>query len=152
MSYDLHPPTNAFVFVCIVLASGCELARVFRKSTTLNTIITVHLVLAACFSMFAFITGLRASEMASGVFTVSDEVISSHYDSARLLLFFVIPCPALFYIATTAKNLKSGFVGLYRVCLAVCLGLAMYTGYLGGQLVFKHGAGVQGGVRSEVSN
>lgn len=146
MSMDLHPPLNAFVFVCICVAAGSEVLRVFRNSTVVRFMVGAHVSLAAVFAVFAFVSGLSAAESASEMFEVSDDLIGGHYEAARLLLFVILPCPGLYYIALQAKHSRALFAGLFRAVLLAAFGLVLYSGYLGGKLVFSHGAGVKSGV------
>ncbi len=92
----------------------------------------------------SFYTGYEASEEANKFFLVSDEVIVRHHNYGRLLLFLIIPTVGLYWIARHATHLKVLFNILFLALLMACSYLVIVTGKLGGELVFVHGAGVQG--------
>ena len=104
--------------------------------------ISVVLVLAAIAVVATFFSGYQASDVADQTFMIDDAVIGYHHVWGRALLFLVVPCAALQLISERASYNRSIFRGAYLVTLLICLGLAGYTGFLGGKLVFEHGAGV----------
>lgn len=141
MTLNLHPPLTAFPLVLIVLVVVLELYARVRGKDWRGPIefIVVAMVVAV---LAAFFSGYPASEGADQTFLVPDEAISRHHTVGRFLLFLSLPCAALRFVATRARYNKRVFEIAYGIVLAVCLGLVVYTGYLGGELVFKHGAGV----------
>ena len=139
---NLHPPLSAFPPALLVLAAGLEIARIFIKKDWIDPCISTCVALGAFFVACAFFTGYSASEHANGTFQVPDDVIALHHNAGRFLLFAVVPCVALRFAAVFATHGKLGFSVSYRVFLALCVTLVVYTGYLGGKLVFEHGAGV----------
>jgi uncharacterized membrane protein len=142
LSLPLHPPLSAFPFALIVMAAALEVLALRPAWAWLGRSAGVCIVAGAVFVVLAFLTGYAASEHADQTFQVPDEAIAWHHTVGRLLLFCVLPCAALKVISELAKYGVRGFRAAYFALLAVCLGLVVYTGYLGGQLVFAHGAGV----------
>lgn len=139
---NLHPPLSAFPLALIITAGILELICFWKNSPTLRAAIRVNLLFAVLFVAATFFTGYRASELANQTFTIADDVIRAHHSVGRLLLFLIAPCAALEVLSTRATHNPKVFRILYLIFLAVCLGLVIYTGYLGGRLVFVEGAGV----------
>ena len=139
---NLHPPVSAFPFALLVVAGLLELVRIFLRRDWVEHGITVCVAGAVCSAIAAFLTGYSAAERADGTFSIPDEVIAQHHNAGRLLLFAVIPCALLRGATIFATHGRIGFSLAYRALLTVCIGLVVYTGYLGGKLVFEHGAGV----------
>lgn len=100
------------------------------------------LVAGAVSVILAFFSGYSASEYADQTFQVSDDLIGLHHTMGRLLLFMVLPSVALKILSSRAQFGRGAFRGFYLGVLIMCVGLVIYTGYLGGQLVFGYGAGV----------
>lgn len=146
---DLHPPLSAMPLGLIVLAALLEAYCLLRPSAMLAYAAGVNLVAAAIFSLAAFFSGYGAAESANRSFQISNEVISQHHSFGRLLLFAIIPCAALKVISTAASHGKATFRGIYLLFLAISVGLVLYTGYLGGRLVFIHGAGVSASMEQQ---
>lgn len=141
MAINLHPPLTAFPLALLVLVVALEIYSRYRREDWRKPIEFV-LVLMVVAVVAAFFSGYQASDGADRTFLVPDEPISRHHTVGRFLLFLSLPCAALRFVATRARYNARGFDVAYGIVLAVCLGLVVYTGYLGGELVFKHGAGV----------
>jgi uncharacterized membrane protein len=139
--YNLHPPLSAFPIVLLVVVVVLELVA-YRRRPEWRTAIEFLLVLSVVATVAAFFSGYQGSDLADQTFRVSDEVIAWHHTCGRLVLFLVLPCAALRFVCTRARYNARAFAVAYGVVLTVCVGLVLYTGYLGGQLVFAHGAGV----------
>jgi uncharacterized membrane protein len=139
---EFHPPLASFPFALISVAAGLEFYSFFRPSSGIRAAIRINLVLAAIFVGLAFLSGYSASDSANLTFIIGDDVISEHHNYGRLLLFLIFPCAALEWIAAKAKFNTGLFRLLYLLALVGCVGLVICTGYLGGKLVFEHGAGV----------
>lgn len=152
---DLHPPLSSLPFAFILGCVLAEIACAARPSEMLRSAATFNVLLAAVSAILAFFTGYQASETANQTFVVPDAAISIHHAFGRALLFVVIPCAALRITALHATHGKRAFASLYYVALTASLALAIYTGYLGGKLVFEEGAGVRakpGAVRTALEN
>ena len=137
----LHPALSSFPPVILLLVCGLELAALagigdLRRTIRILLWLGVPGVLAAVFS------GYQASDSANQTFVVADQVIAAHHNIRRLLAFLIVPRAALEWIASKASHGKLMFQSLYRLVLLLCAGLVVYAGYLGGELVFRHGAGV----------
>lgn len=138
----LHPPLVAFPLVLIVITLFCELAFLVSAQIIFKQVAKGSLVAALVFAILAYITGHQASEVASRSFVVPDEVIGHHFLIAKISLIVLVPTVALKFISDSAKYSAALFLWLYRMFLIFTCALFIYTGWLGGQLVFKYGAGV----------
>jgi len=138
---NLHPPLTAFPLALLVLVVALEIYSRCRGADWRKPIEFV-LVLMVIAVVAAFFSGYQASDGADRTFLVPDEAISRHHTIGRFLLFLSVPCAALRFVATRARYNARGFDAAYGIVLVICLGLVVYAGYLGGELVFKHGAGV----------
>ncbi|MFM1848173.1 MAG: hypothetical protein RL417_1647 [Pseudomonadota bacterium] len=138
---NLHPPLTAFPLV-LLLSIACLEVIAWRRKLDWNKPIEVLLVFMVVAVVAAFFSGYQASEIADRTFAVPNEPISWHHTIGRFLLFLSIPCAALRFVGARARFNQELFRYGYRLTLAGCIGLAIYTGYLGGELVFRHGAGV----------
>jgi uncharacterized membrane protein len=140
--FNFHPPLSSVPIVLLVSVGLGELLRCIRPDWISLSAVRFNLVLATGAVILAFLSGYQGNEFANGTFKVSDEVIAVHHFWGRLLLFMVVPCLALECIAARAQFAVKVFRGLYLLLLVACISVAIYTGWLGGQLVFEHGAGV----------
>lgn len=138
----LHPALASFPAVLLLVALGLEVASAIRGTDVFRVAIRIQLSLAVVFVLAAFFSGYLANDLANQTFSVADSFISRHHLSGRLLAFLILPCAALEFIARRAVYARGGFRVAYLMLLLLCVGLAVYTGHLGGELVFEHGAGV----------
>jgi len=146
MDYLLHPPLSSVPITLLVLTLLLDVAHVFLPRGELSHVARVLLVLAALATLAAFFSGYPASDLANQTFVVPDDAISAHHTAGRLLLILVGPCLALRWLSERATHARAMFTGGYAILLTMCVGLALYTGHLGGELVFAHGAGVRASV------
>lgn len=145
--YNFHPPLAAFPFALIFVVVLLEVLQLLRGSLQFEQVIRVNLVIASIFAVLAFFSGYQANDLANQSFVVTDSQISQHHLFGKALLFSLIPCLALRFLAPSAKHGAKVFWGIYYLLLTICFGLVMYTGYLGAELVFGHGAAVRAVVK-----
>ncbi len=142
MDFALHPPLTAFPLVLLCAVATLELIDLLQNNSRSETAARVLLVFYAVAILAAFFSGYGAGEGASQTFQIKDEAISVHHSVGRILLFLSLPLLGFKFASGTASTMGRVFGVLYGICLVLCIALAMYTGYLGGKLVFEHGAGV----------
>ena len=92
--------------------------------------------------LLAFLSGYQGAEFVTPEQNVPDSAIGWHQDMGRILLFITIPVVALGMIYEKAENNKKFFQAAYYFFLILGFLMVLYTGYLGAELVFSHGAGV----------
>lgn len=141
--YNFHPVLTSFPFALLSCVLVAELLVLFWPKPFAGIATLWVLVCSILGTLAAFFSGYQASDLANASFVVSDSLIENHHSWGRLLLFAIFPCLALKYAAVNAKYSRNFFKASYLVLLVTCWLLALYTGYLGGNLVFKHGAGVR---------
>ena len=151
MDYPLHPPLSSVPITLLVLTLLLDVAHVFLPRGGLANTARVLLVLAALSTLMAFFSGYPASDLANQTFLVPDDAISLHHTSGRLLLLLVGPCLAWRWLSERATHARALFTAGYAMLLTLCVCLALYTGHLGGDLVFTHGAGVKASVPAPMS-
>jgi uncharacterized membrane protein len=140
----LHPPFTSFPVPLLFTACAMEIAVLLTKRDSLKITVQILLLLAAIFTGLSFYTGYGASEAADQFFKIPNDVISFHHSIGRATLLCIIPLCAVSLLRSYAKYGIKFFSAVYILLLISTLLLAVYTGYLGGELVFKYGAGVAG--------
>ena len=139
----LHPPLAAFPYVLLTVIVLVEIFLIWKPIPGAEKLVYLLLGFGVLATAATFFSGYPTSEQANQTFIVADEAISWHHNLGRLLLFMVVPCAALRWVSVIATQNTRAWSFVYRVMLVLCLGLAVTTGYFGGQLVFEHGAGVR---------
>ncbi|GEM_PF-1431918 len=149
---SLHPPLVAFPLVLIFVAITCEIwVVIVPNSNQVSVFSRVTLLAALLFATVAYFSGHEASEFMNKSFIVPDSAVGDHFFWARVSLFTLTPCVATKFISDAAKYNKKLFKWIFLLLLIASAALVSYTGWLGGSLVFDHGAGVRAEVRAEVS-
>lgn len=145
---DLHPFLASFPVAVISLVLLLELAALVasRFSRELRMAAGINIVLGVPLIVLTLISGYDAGENASKMFEVPDQAIADHLFWGRMVLFAVIPLAivkvTLLYLELTQKPRNTPFSLLYALLLLVTCSIILRAGTLGGELVFKHGAGV----------
>lgn len=142
---NLHPPFSAFPFALLLLASIAELVALVRPSPVTRRIAVWNLIAGSVGVALAFFSGYQAAETFQQRFVVDESLVQFHHLTGKVALISVVITLALRWAAEGALFYRRTFFGLYLAALTVTLGVVVYTGYLGGELVFTHGAGVTGG-------
>lgn len=146
--YNLHPALSSFPLPLLTLLIIIEIFQVTTKSTSYeaaNKLIAWAVLLAV---LAAFFSGYQGADFANGAFKVADEVIAQHHLIGKLLLFSAVPTVLAALVRSKAKFGREAFSWIYRILLVISFSLAATAGYLGGNLVFEHGAGVRVGVET----
>lgn len=142
-SINYHPPLTAFPFALICIVAILEILSLFSNSELFRKAIFVNL----CATLLSVIAAFFSGYQADSLFITDDAELRSriafHHNIGRLLLFSVIACVAFYYASIRASYNKTFFSFAYYFLLFLCFCLVLYTGYLGGELVFIHGVGVR---------
>ena len=142
---NIHPPLSAFPVTIVVLLVIAEAAQLTSRSFQPRHVSTFLLVVLALFFPITYLSGYIGAEYAldpSATFSVSAEQIDLHRNLAQLSLFSLVPLLLLGYLRYLGDSCGQSIKWLYRASVLVYALLVCATGYLGGQLVFTHGAGV----------
>jgi uncharacterized membrane protein len=136
----LHPFLSSFPVALILICLLLELLNLVSKKISVESAVSFNLILAFVFSVAAFISGYSAKELASITFVVPEDPILWHHYWGRALLFALVPC--IVFHLFWKRNRTAITRLLYLVTLMICSAIVVYVGWLGGELVFKRGAGV----------
>jgi uncharacterized membrane protein len=144
----IHAAFTVFPAACFPLALLFECGRLLlspRESEAVrNDQLPWIMVCAGTVGAIgAFVSGLYAAEEASRYFVVPDDAIAFHYELGRLLLLVALLTTALWAVARAATHFRTAFFAAARICLISLVGISLYTGYIGGELVRNYGAGVR---------
>ncbi|GMU56854.1 MAG: hypothetical protein AMXMBFR33_60000 [Candidatus Xenobia bacterium] len=136
---SLHPLMVHFPIALLFTAFGFELFAFARKDDRAAWTGQTLLVLGTVGIMFTFISGNFAEIWAARAHTPQAPILL-HGNFAQFTSWAFIALVALRSFVPLAN--RSWFV-LYLVCSVIALGMLSATGYYGGELVYKYGAGVQ---------
>ena len=137
-----HPPLSAFPAVLLTLTIGLELYSVLKKSEYFSLLARRAFYLVCVISPLTYYTGYWGSDFANQSFSVPEDDIMFHQTIAEALLMslaLTLICSLASKHAEHGKNVVNGF---YRLFLFTSYCIVLYTSFLGGHLVFSHGAGV----------
>jgi|688.fasta_scaffold455076_3 hypothetical protein len=97
-------------------------------------------VVIACFlsAVAAFASGYHASSFLSDLSPGVEDALGSHHAWGRMALISAVVVCALFWIAKVALHGRQLFIALYYAALSSLVVLTVWTGFLGGELVFTH--------------
>lgn len=138
-----HPPLSSFPFVILSLLLLIEVYSLFAKNKSSIRPVSIFLVtILAIISPLTYYSGFWGLEFAEQSFTIPDAKIDQHQMYARLYLITLVPT-SLFYSLKTSNENSKILCYLYRLSLLLSLALVGYVSFLGGSLVFNHGAGVK---------
>ncbi len=137
----LHAMIIHFPIALLVVGFISELIAIFIKNDFFKNAAFYLLLLGALGAIVAYVTGSYAGEgIEEGPLLIPMEL----HEQAALITLWLAIITALYRVLIhyfKVQNVTAKWVGiLLYVFLAVAVGR---TGYLGGQLVFSHGAGVE---------
>lgn len=147
-----HPPLAAFPAVLLTLVLGAEIASYLILRDELRRFAKLSLWALALFTPLTYISGYWGVDHANASFTVPEQAIAQHQASAKLFLLTMVPLCIVALLQNLvvegdgAEKKKRVIRGFYLALLLLCGACGFTTSYLGGSLVFSHGAGVLVGV------
>ncbi len=140
----LHAMIVHFPIALVLVAFVSEVAGLILKNKFYGQASFYLLVLAALGAITAYVTGDIAGDGMDG--GSLQKALSVHQQAATFTLLFTIAAAvAKTGVILLKKELRWLKVAAFVLLLAAAGGVAR-TGYLGGQLVFKHAAGVELGI------
>ena len=126
------------------LIVGSELLALFSKHRERLRAFAVALLSVLTFAApLTYYSGFWGVDFANQSFNVSNEVIAKHQMFARFFLIVLGVCVLFRLLESRALYGKRLIKGLYLLFLLGSIILVAYTSWLGGELVFAHGAGVR---------
>lgn len=143
MEYNTHPALSSLPAAFLVAVLFCELLLLRRHSTALRVLALGNLWFAAVAYLAAFFSGYHGLEFANQTFTVSPDLIDTHHTIGRAGLFMVWPLLGIRIVEARATDHQRPLRAVYLVLLVLTVAVTLYASFLGGELVFSHGAGVR---------
>jgi len=140
----LHAMFIHFPIALLIIGFVSELIGLLFKKPFFNQAAFYLLIVGTLGTIASYLSGDAAGEgMEEGTL---GKAIGMHEEAATVALWFTI-ITALVYIAAYFLKYNQKWVKIISIVLyAVVIGAIARTGYLGGQLVYKHGAGVELGL------
>ncbi len=137
----LHALVIHFPIALLMAGFLSELIAIFSKREFFKDASFYLLLLGALGAIVAYVSGNYAGDgMTDGIL---QEPLELHEEAAIVSLWLAI-ITALFRVAMYYFKYKKNWAKWASFLLfAVLIGYIARTGYLGGQLVFKHGAGIE---------
>ena len=139
-----HPPLSGVPSTLLCLIVGAELLSYFWKQDSCRSFARTLLYVLCVAAPITYYSGYFGSDFASQSFSVPEDAISEHQAYAQFFLISLVPCLVLQLAARDAEDsLKKYLRGLYLALLVLSFSIGMLVSFKGGELVFRHGAGVQ---------
>jgi uncharacterized membrane protein len=137
---NLHPLIVHFPIALIFVIAACDFIGVVLKRKSFFEISMILSVFALLGAATAVTTGLLAEDTVWHT-EAAHEILEDHETAALIFLGFMVLYTAfrLFY----RKKISDGFGWLSLVLAIVGCSIVGYVGYLGGEMVFRHGTGVK---------
>ncbi len=152
----LHPAVVHFPIALLMIGAPVAVLAVFLRRWHLPWLVAILLVLGASGAMVAVATGEQEGEMVEGGSQAVERVLEEHEEFGEMTRNLAVVAAVLAVAAAALSRVRIAGRGL-SVLAAVAAAAAAYcvaqTGHYGGQLVYRHGAGVnisaaQGGSES----
>jgi uncharacterized membrane protein len=139
----LHPPISGSPLAFLCLLVTLELLQLSSRGQSLRSFkgVAVISVLLACVA--SFLSGYQAVSDLGEIPELTDSLISKHHGFGKILLINAVVLATSYWTARVATHGKRFFGFIYYALLASQVVLTVWTGYLGGDLVFDHGLGVR---------
>lgn len=149
-----HPPFTGFPITICLLICIAEITKHLFKKNEMNTVCNYLTVMGLILFPITYYSGYWGAEYVEKNF--DPKLIASHQALAKFFLFTCIPYCLLRsmlafekYLLGMISDYAKEMIGTSLTCLSLAiLALVMYTSYLGGNLVFQHGAGVNKAILS----
>lgn len=145
----LHPPLSAFPFALLTVVVLLEIGRMLGLIKNGEGVVRVNLLIASLASIATFFSGYYSGSQSSVTFKVDESALTSHIAAGRIVLLSLFPCLACYFITQMNPVNPKPFRVLYLLFLFVAYSAVLVSGYLGGELVFQHGAGVRAVIPGE---
>lgn len=141
----LHPAVVHFPIVLILIGTAIACAAVLLRRWHLPAIAAVCLSLGAVGSIAATVTGGADEEMVGELGQPAENVLEEHEEWGETTRNLALVA-AVFSIAAALLGrfaIPARIVGAIAALIAISASFAVaQTGHYGGQLVYRHGAGV----------
>lgn len=142
----LHAMIVHFPVALVLVAFLSELAGLLLKKQFYQQATLYIIVLAALGAIAAFLTGDAAGDGMEG--GSLQQALEVHQEAATFTLWLTLAAAVAKIGLNLLKKQMNWLKAVSFVLLLAAAGSVALTGYLGGQLVFKHAAGVELGTGS----
>jgi len=146
----LHAMIVHFPIALLLVGFLFETIGLFSKKTFFQQAGFYLLILAAAGAITAYLTGNAAGEGMEG--GSMGKAIEAHEQAATITLWLTVATALLRSAYEILKNKMLWLKIISFVLFTSAVAGVSYTGYLGGQLVFKHAAGVELSIGGSDSN
>ncbi len=137
----LHAMFIHFPIALLIVGFLSEVISLFSKKEFFKTGGFYLLILGALGTIASYFSGNAAGE---GIEEGPLEKVMELHEQAATLTLWLTVATALVYLAIFIFKYRRSWARIASIVLfASVIGSLARTGYLGGQLVYKHGAGVQ---------
>ncbi|MEI6675206.1 MAG: DUF2231 domain-containing protein [Verrucomicrobiota bacterium] len=141
----LHPAIVHFPIVLILLGAMVALLVIVSRRWHLPWLAAILLVTGAAGALVATRTGGQQAEMAGEISGVAERILDQHEEWGELTRNMAIAAAILALLSASSARFPKAARGL-GVATALIAGATAYavaqTGHYGGQLVYKHGVGI----------
>lgn len=142
----LHPAVVHFPIALLLLGSVAAILAVFLRRWHLPVFAAVLLVFGAAGAAVATATGDEAAERVGDISEAGEKGLEHHEDWGEMTRNIAIAAALLSVVAALTANKRTVGVA-FSILTALCALAAAYavaqTGHYGGELVYRHGAGVK---------
>ena len=142
----LHPAVVHFPIAFILLGAALAVLAVFIRRWNLPLMVAVLLACGAVGAIVATSTGEEEGERVEDMSPASEEILEEHEDWGELTRNIAVIAALLAVAAAFAANKRVAGIVLSALTAAVALSAAYsvaQTGHYGGELVYRHGAGIR---------
>ena len=136
LGLDLHPAVVHFPIALAVVGALAELAYLLVRKPWIKWFGPILLTLALAGSGVAYFSGQAVHDKAEAQ-GVPEAAIDKHLDSC----LWALGTLGLATLLSWAVRPRGKAIWLSALIAVAAMGLTLYTGYLGGELVYVHGAG-----------
>lgn len=141
--FPIHPAIVHFPIALLLVGFGLELAGRLRRAEWMRRAAAALLVLAALASAAAFLSGKQAEEAAEDA-GVPDAPIESHEAAGTWTMILAALAAGVRLVEGNGQRPVTRWAAPVALALyAAAAASASLAGYRGGELVYKHGAGVR---------
>lgn len=139
-----HPPLSGVPSTLLCLIVGAELLSYFWQRDACRSFARTLLYILCIATPITYYSGYFGSDYASQSFSVPEDAIGEHQAYAQFFLISLVPCLVLQLAARDAEDsLKKYLRGLYLALLFLSFAIGLLVSFKGGELVFRHAAGVR---------
>jgi uncharacterized membrane protein len=140
MLIKLHPAIVHFPVALLFLAGAFGLISLFIKRNFWKGLAINSLIFGTLLSLIAVLTGLIEEQILKHNDAIHKILVIHKLNGLVILFFSLILCLWLWF---RRKSMSSKEYVLFAALLFIGSMLVTFQGYLGGKMVFEHGAGVK---------